>query len=281
MEVRTAATRSVRFTYAVAGSGPAVVLLPGSGGWQLTFGDMLERLSATHTVYAVDPPGQGGTRVIDTTFGYDAAAVADALADLLTVLRLERVPVVGHSWGGGFALRLAQLHPGAVERLALLAPAGVVTRDVWEFRVLRRPGVGELATRLTSVTSVRHMLRKSFAHPERVPARPLIEQAAQRLRQEPSLRRDMLRIERGVDWIRTEQDLATIRCPVLIVWGDRDRYLPVRLLDRFTTALPQARIQVVQGAGHSVHDDDPAGTYPALVAFLDTSRAPIREGVRP
>ena len=171
MELRSAETEYVRFTYGVAGSGPAVVLLPGSGGWQLTFGDMLERLSATRTVFAVDPPGQGGTRVTDPGFGYSVEAVAEALAQLLAVLELGAVPVVGHSWGGGFALRLAQLYPFSVERLALLAPAGVVARDVWEFRVLRWPGVGELATRLTSAASVRHMLRKSFAHPGARPGR--------------------------------------------------------------------------------------------------------------
>lgn len=280
MELRAAETEYVRFTYGVAGSGPAVVLLPGSGGWQLTFGDMLERLSATRTVFAVDPPGQGGTRVTDPGFGYSVEAVAEALAQLLAMLELGAVPVVGHSWGGGFALRLAQLYPSSVERLALLAPAGVVARDVWEFRVLRWPGVGESATRLTSAASIRHMLRKSFAHPERVPAESLIREAANRLRQEPSLRRDMLRIERGVDWRRTEDALSAVACPVLIVWGDHDRYFPLRILGRFTTALPQAQVQVVHGAGHSVHDDDPVATYPTLAEFLGATRTPLDEGVQ-
>ena len=261
----------MRFQYAVAGEGPPVVLVPGSGGWRLTFDNMITKLSATHRVYAVDPPGQGGTRVIDPAFGYDADAVARSIADFLAAVELPAAAIVGHSWGGGFALRLAQLHPERVSRLALLAPAGVDVPDVWEFRLLRRPLVGELATRFTSAASVRHMLRKSFAHRERMPADDVIRAAAEQLRSAPGaadLRRDMLQIERRVRWTDTDRDLDQVRCPTLILWGDRDRYFPVRLLDRFTRRLPTAESHTLPGCGHSLHDDCPDQAYPLLTRFL-------------
>jgi pimeloyl-ACP methyl ester carboxylesterase len=124
----------------------------------------VDELAASHTVYALDPPGQGGTRVLDPGFAYDVDAVADSIGDFLDAVGLSTVALVGHSWGGGFALRVAELHPERVTRLALLAPAGVDVPDVWEFRLLRLPVVGEIATRFTSVASMRHMMRKSFAH---------------------------------------------------------------------------------------------------------------------
>jgi pimeloyl-ACP methyl ester carboxylesterase len=268
---RALETTSVRFSYAVSGAGPAVILIPGSGGWRLSFDAMVRQLSASHTVYAVDPPGQGGTRVVDSGFGYGVDAIVEALAQFLTAAGLPAVAVVGHSWGGGYALRLAQLHPGRVERLALLAPAGLAVPDVWEFRVIRWPVVGEVATRFTSKASVRHMLRKSFAHPDRLPPDALLAAAAHDLRSASdaaALRRDMLRVERGVDWTSTEQALGSVRCPVLILWGDRDRYLPVDLLPRFTANLPHAEAHVLKGAGHSLHDDAPDLAYPLLTAFL-------------
>jgi pimeloyl-ACP methyl ester carboxylesterase len=243
-----------------------VVLVPGSGGWRLTFDDMITKLSRTHRVYAVDPPGQGDTRVVDTGFGYDADAIARSIGDFLTAVGVPVAAFVGHSWGAGFALRLAQLHPERVSRLALLAPAGVDVPDAWEFRLLRMPLVGELATRFTSAAPVRHMLRRSFVHRDRMPGVELVVEAAQQLR---SARRDVLQVERRVRWADTERDLDRVRCPTLILWGDRDRYFPVHLLDRFTRRLRTAEAHTVPGCGHSLHDDCPGQVYPLLTRFLD------------
>lgn len=277
-EMRTA---SVRFRYTVAGSGSPVVLLPGSGGWQLTFDVLLRTLASSHTVYAVDPPGQGGTRVSNPRFGFNTDDIADALAQFLSGVELPSAAIVGHSWGGGFALRLAQRHPNRVDRLALLAPAGLAVQDIWEFRALRWPGVGEVAVRFTSTATVRHMLRKSFANPHRMPDIRLISAAAKQLRCGPDaahLRRDLLRVERAVDWSSTERDLAQVTCPTLILWGDRDRYLPVNLLARFTAKLPHAEAHIVTGAGHSLHDDATEQAYPLLAKFLAPARSAPTQG---
>lgn len=270
-EQRVAATTAVRFRYAVAGDGPPVVLLPGSGGWRLTFDDMITRLSAGHRVYALDPPGQGGTRVTDPGFGYDVDRIAQSVSEFLDAVGLAAAAFIGHSWGGGVALRLAELHPDRVSGLALLAPAGLDVVDMWEFRLLRRLLIGELATRFTSPASVRHMIRKSFAHPDRMPAGELLREAARQMRSGPgaaALRRDLLRVERGVRWSDTERDLDRVRCPTLILWGGRDRYFPVRLLDTFARRLPAAEIHTLSDCGHSVHDDCPEQTYPLLTGFL-------------
>jgi len=50
-------TRHVRFNYTHAGAGSPVLLVPGGGGWRLTFRSMIPILSERHTVYPLDPPG--------------------------------------------------------------------------------------------------------------------------------------------------------------------------------------------------------------------------------
>jgi pimeloyl-ACP methyl ester carboxylesterase len=282
LEQRTQDTPAVRFQYAVAGDGPPVVLVPGAGGWKLSLDRMISELSDSHRVFAVDPPGQGGTRVVDPVFGYDADAIARSLGDFLDAVGIPATAVVGHSWGGGFALRLAQLRPDRVSRLALLAPGGLDVADVWEFRLLRKPLIGELATRFTSAPA-RHMMRKSFAHPERMPGEQLLRAAIRQMRSAPDaavLRRDLLRVERGVRWSDTERDLGRVRCPTLILWGDHDRYFPVRLLARFTSRMPDVEAHTLAGCGHSLHDDCPEQVYPLLTRFLTANvgaSAPHRE----
>jgi pimeloyl-ACP methyl ester carboxylesterase len=137
---------------------------------------------------------------------------------------LPTAAVVGHSWGGGFALRLAQLQPERVSALALLAPGGLDVADVWEFRLVRRPVIGEVATRYAATASMRHMLLKSFVHPDRMPGEDLLREAAQQMRSGPgaaALRRDLLRFERAVRWGVTERDLDRVRCPMVIIMTAR------------------------------------------------------------
>src|SRR5918997_739583 len=96
VEQRPLDTPVARFRYAVAGAGPPVVLVPGSGGWELTFHRTITELAAHHRVFALDPPGQGGTRVHDPLFGYDADAVARSLGDFLDGVGLPAAALVGH-----------------------------------------------------------------------------------------------------------------------------------------------------------------------------------------
>src|SRR5215217_303475 len=264
-------TAQARFRYMRAGTGTPVLLVPGTGGWRLTFHAMAPVLAGRNTVLALDPPGQGLTEVRDPAFGYDADAIAGSINAFLDAVGVDRTAIVGHSWGGGFALRFAELFPNRVTRLGLLAPGGIDVKDVCEFRLLRLPVLGELVVRLTSTTtSVRYMLQKSFVHRERIPT-DLIGEVVREMKSghnRATRLRDMLRVERSVSWIDTERDLHLVRAPVLLLWGRRDRYFPVRLVDRLTTRLPTVEQHLLPDCGHSLHDDCPEQTYTLLSPFL-------------
>jgi 4,5:9,10-diseco-3-hydroxy-5,9,17-trioxoandrosta-1(10),2-diene-4-oate hydrolase len=267
-------TTQARFRYMQAGTGTPVLLVPGSGGWRLTFHAMAPVLAGRHTVFALDPPGQGLTEVRDPAFGYDVDAIARSINSFLDAVGVKRTAIVGHSWGGGFALRFAELFPDRVTRLGLLAPGGIVVKDVWEFRLLRFPVLGELAVRLALTTSVRHMLRKSFVHQERIP-NGLTGDVVREMKSghnRATRLRDMLRVERSVSWIDTERELHFVRAPVLLLWGRQDRYFPVCLVDRLTTRLPRVEQHVLPNCGHSLHDDCPEQTYALLSPFLQLDR---------
>ncbi|MFG1702620.1 alpha/beta fold hydrolase [Nonomuraea sp. M3C6] len=139
-----------------------MLLLPGSGGWRLTFHAMVGVLAEQHTVYALDPPGQGKTAVTDPAFGHDVDAIAHAIGAFLDAVGLPEVAIIGHSWGGGFALRFAQLHPHRVSRLALLATRRLPRSDVPLVDPLPagRPvrALGRTGTDAASITSARTLL---------------------------------------------------------------------------------------------------------------------------
>jgi pimeloyl-ACP methyl ester carboxylesterase len=110
----------------------------------------------------------------------------------------------------------------------LLAPGGLDVKDIWEFRLLRLLVVGGLAVRLTSMASVRHLLRKAFVHRERI-SDDLIGEVVGELRSgrnRAARRTDMLRVERSVSWVDTESDLPLVRAPMLLLWGQQGPLFP-------------------------------------------------------
>jgi len=66
----------------------------------------------------------------------------------------------------------------------------------------------------------------------------------------------------------TESDLHLVRAPMLLLWGSKDRYFPVRLIDRFITRLPTVEHHVLPDCGHLMHDDCPEQPYALLSPFL-------------
>jgi pimeloyl-ACP methyl ester carboxylesterase len=137
--------------------------------------------------------------------------------------------------------------------------------------MLRLRGFGEIAARCTTAGSLRHMLRKSLVDPDRLPQPEVVRAAARSLRTGPGAarrRRDLLRVERAVDWAETRAHLAAVTCPTLLLWGTHDRYYPPALMDQFAARLPHVEAHLVDAAGHSLHEDRPESVTPMLAQWI-------------
>ncbi|MFD9992130.1 alpha/beta fold hydrolase, partial [Bacillus cereus] len=161
-------TELARFHYVQAGEGPPVVLVHGGGEWAYSYRDTIAALARSHRVYAVDLPGHGYTELHRNDFGFTVDSMAGSLATFLDALGLTKVSLVGHSWGGGWALRFAETRPDRVERLALIDSNGVEYPDVFDWRVLEYPVVGEVVMNLMGKDSAKSLLQKSFHDPAHV-----------------------------------------------------------------------------------------------------------------
>lgn len=261
-------TPLARFHHVTYGSGPPVVLLSPGASWAAAWMPQLEALSAEHTVYVVDLPGQGYTELKDGGFTFDLEGMTRAISTYLDAVNLSRVALAGSSWSGGWALAYAQVHPERVDRLVLLAPSGVDEPDPLAWEVLKLPVIGRVLAQVgaSSVSSNVSSLRRLLVRPESVPPQMVTALAV------PSTFPDNVRatyeLEARLDWRVTERAMPTTSTPTLVLWGRADSVLPVRYSATFGQRLPASQLQILAGCGHGLTLDCPSQVNAAMTAFL-------------
>jgi pimeloyl-ACP methyl ester carboxylesterase len=249
-----------------------IVLLHGQPGSAADWDQLAGQLPGTAQVVALDRPGYGTSRQRAGGFRSNARAV---LAEL-DARGIERAVLVGHSYGGGVALSLAGLAPGRVEALALLASVGPGCLTGWD-RLLAAPVTGEICA-FTAWRLTPWLARASLAALARLRGRPIAADEHVYWQQWASARRD------GRLWrtFLTEQralvselggltvSLPQVTQPVLLVADPDDRIVPARTTDQLAAALPDARVQLLRGAGHDLPRRGAPGVAAAIAAFLAT-----------
>ena len=255
---------------------------PGGGG-QLVSGRL--RRPPLHAV-AADRPGYGSSRLPAGGFAANARAVLEDLDSR----GITRAVLVGHSYGGGVALSAASLAPGRVAAVVLLASVGPGCVTGWD-RLLAAPGAGRLcaqvAWRLTP-----WMARARLARIARRRGRPLrpdehvnwqVWGHAGRGRR--PLWRTFLTEQRALlrELDELEHAIASVRAPVLVLADPKDTVVPFETARLLVRALPDARLQLVEGAGHHLPRRAPAVVADAIAAFLaaaEISDVPDRSASR-
>jgi pimeloyl-ACP methyl ester carboxylesterase len=242
--------------YVELGEGDPLVFIHGlSGCWQ-NWLENIPHFARTRRVIAVDLPGFGASPMPAEKIsikGY--AAVVDELLDSLGI---ERAAVVGNSMGGFIGAELAIEFATRVERLVLVSAAGLTTAEMHNEKalaILRRAGnvlaystawLGTRSDRLSRRPGLRKALMLMVAaHPDRLPA----ALSAEQLR--GSGKPGFLDALEALGTYPLADRLARIEAPTLVVWGDKDRLVPLRDADRFVEAIGDNANKVVYSdTGH-------------------------------
>ncbi|WP_328631006.1 alpha/beta fold hydrolase [Streptomyces sp. NBC_00356] len=267
-----------RRAYRIAGEGPAVLLIHGVGASSAHWEDCFASLARRHTVIAPDLLGHGDSA--KPRADYSVAAYANGLRDLLGVLGVERVTLVGHSFGGGVAMQFAYQFPERVDRLVLISTGGVGRQVTPVLRAATLPGAG-LALGLLKVPGAQLSIA-AFVRALQLLDTGLGVDAVDLVNLVDALpdqnsRNAFTRTLRAVvDW-RGQVVTMLDRCylaqgiPTLLVWGDRDSVLPVDHAHTAHLAMPGSRLEIFPGAGHFPHHADPARFVRLLQEFIATT----------
>ena len=139
LEVQRVTIHGHERAFVKLGEGPALLLLHGLGCDHTTWAPVMRELARHYTVIAPDLLGHGASA--KPRADYSVGGYANGMRDLLTVLGIDKVTVVGHSFGGGVAMQFAYQFPERTERMILVAPGGLGPEVTPVIRAITLPGL--------------------------------------------------------------------------------------------------------------------------------------------
>ena len=247
-----ATVRGIRIRHVTVGEGKPLLLLHGWGTSLDTFTAMAGDLSRQFRVTAFDFPGHGGSEMPPATWTVDDFVALTV--ELIQTLGLERPSILGHSFGGRVAIKLAAAHPEALDRLVLVDAAGV-------------PPARTLKRRLKSAASrTANAIGRSLGRPGQEIRRWIVTRIASPdyLNAGP-LRRTFLAVVRE----DLRPVMPRIKAPTLLVWGESDEDTPVADARAMEKLIRGARLLVLKNAGHFSYLDQYGRFRLAVIPFLD------------
>ena len=242
--------------YQKIGKGKVVVLLHGWGDTSQTFSKLIENLEHKYLIYGLDLPGFGGTQTPPSAWGL--SNYAEFVAAWLQKVGLERVYAFGgHSYGG--AVLIVGLADGLLkaDKLFLMASAGVRGKQ-----------------------KLRKNLLKAATKTVKLPLNLLPAQRRRRLRSKfystigsdltllPHMELTFKRII-GED-VRLKA--KSIKIPTLLIYGSSDKETPINDGQILSQAINNSRLEIVQGAGHFLHQEQVEQVAGLVSNFLKESK---------
>ncbi len=261
IEKRSVEIDGRRIAYHQAGSGPAVVLLHGIGGNAVQWRAQLEELSDAFTLIAWDTPGYGDSDEPDGD--WRMADYATRLAAMLDLLELDRVHLIGQSWGGVLAQEFMRSHGSRVRSLVL---SDTFPGDACKPQDERN---ASLQGRLRALETMTPAQMANARLPMLVP-----EGTSWAIKHEietmlAMIHPDGYRQAAIALHHSDERDLlAGIDVPTLVIAGEFDRVVPLRLSQLLGDGIRGARLEMIQGTGHLSNQERPDVYNAVLRAFL-------------
>jgi pimeloyl-ACP methyl ester carboxylesterase len=218
------------------GSGAPTLLLHGWGASSDLFAATIRGLGDGFDLIAPDFPGFGATEAPPAPWG--VGDYMDWTLAVMDSLGVERANLVGHSFGGRVAIKLAALHPERVAKLVLADAAGIRPKRGWRYHAQVR-----------AFKTMRALAQSRYT------PQPLREWAAAQVAQQGSpdykaasgtVRSSFVRIVNE----DLRDYLPRIHAPTLLIWGDHDDDTPLADAQLMERMIPDAGLVVFEGAGH-------------------------------
>lgn len=244
-----------------------LLLLHGTSASLHTWQGWVEQLKAKHRVISIDLPGFGLTGPFPDG-DYSVEHYQHFLEQLFAQLKLQRVTLVGNSFGGQLAWLFALKQPQKVGHLVLIDAAGYPRQSEsvpLGFWLAQNPVLAPLMAKILPRKMIESSVRNVYGDPAKV-TDELIDRYYQLTRREGNRQALVERFKQvGND---SFEQIKQLQVPTLIIWGGEDRLIPVANAERFATDIAGSRWVIFEDLGHVPQEEDPLRTSAALSSFL-------------
>jgi pimeloyl-ACP methyl ester carboxylesterase len=265
LEERLHERRGAQIRTFEGGEGRPLLLVHGFGGAAWNFSELAPLLPGKRLIIP-DLPGHGASSALPAP---SLTGFADVLAEILD----GPVDVLGHSLGGVVALRLAERHPSLVRSLVLAAAAGISSSTRMAEITIALTGIvqpGRIAgRRVGRVARSRRLRNFVFGGFEVANPDLLTERAVHGFLRGPTMHTDALGAGLALVADDPRQDLDRVRCPVLVLWGARDKQVPLEDGFEYARRLG-APLRVIADCGHLLIGERPDVCARAVLEFTDS-----------
>ena len=248
-----------------------LVLLHGTSSSLHTWDGWAANLKDKHRVIRFDLPGFGLTGP-DLRNDYSLEAYVRWVEKVVNALGVQKFVVLGNSLGGQIAWATAAALPHRVQQLVLIDASGYPTMAQSipiGFQIARLPGLRRLAEVVLPRGVIQASLRNVYGDPSKVTPE-LVDRYYELTLRQGNRRALAYRFDQ-MQQADAAQALVTIRglrVPTLILWGGKDRLIPLETGYRFETDIPGSKMLVFDDLGHIPQEEDPLRSVQALHNFL-------------
>ncbi|MBJ7882824.1 alpha/beta hydrolase [Gelidibacter salicanalis] len=237
----------------------------------------IDALKETYTCVALDLPGYGKSSKPDVT--YRPTYFAEVVSQFIEKLELQNIVLIGHSMGGQASVKLVIHHPEVIEKLILVAPAGLEQFSEASAKIMESFLTEDAVKNTTDEQIVKNYSLNFYEQPEDVS-----KMIADRIRIKEASDFDahckaIVSSVSGMLHDPITNDLQSVSQPTLVIFGDQDMLIPNRYFNPTLTtkavgeiALAQiknARLEFVENAGHFVQFEKPSEVNALIQKFVE------------
>jgi pimeloyl-ACP methyl ester carboxylesterase len=257
--------------YRDVGKGEAILLIHGTGASLHTWEKWIDNLSPGYRVISFDLPGFGLTGP-DPNHNYQISRYTAILDSLMVKLKVDSFHIAGNSLGGLVAWHYTTQFPQKILTLNLIDAAGLPQpgkKPPFIFQLAKLPILSTLLQKITPKSIIKKSMLDVYKNDQLVTEK-LIDRYFELSLREGNRTAFVKRMSQLNEKL-VVSNLKNITVPVLIQWGEEDRWIPLANAFKFQKLIPKADL-IIYDSGHVPMEENPMETVKDYMIFLKNSK---------
>lgn len=260
--------------YQDEGTGPTLVLLHGVASSLHTWDGWVKELRPYYRIVRIDLPGHGLTGPDKSRKGYDIDYYTDTLNKLLVRIKVDKAHIAGNSLGGYIAWNYAVKHPEKVDKLILLDSAGYPQKMPFIMGMAAWPVIGEMGQVLMPRFIVGNNVKAAYGDKSKVNKQLVRRYHDLTLRKgnRKALVRTFREMKKQSKNPHIGDAVNNVKAPTLLMWGEKDKWVPLEIMELFRQNLADVNLVTYEGVGHMPMEELPVQTARDARHFIETGK---------